>query len=148
MGILAGAPTAERIPGRWRNWLSLLLASSSSSVRLNVARGPWIIHKRGLRQGDPMSPLLFIIAIDTLQYIFEKATEEGLLSPLRDRTARLRLSLYVDAVALFINPSKENADMTMEIMHHFRLATGLKINMSKSYVVPIRCSQVNLDEVL
>jgi retron-type reverse transcriptase len=55
---------------RWHNWLSLLLASSSSNVRLNGVCGPWIKHKRGLIQGDPLSPLLFIIEIDTLQFIF------------------------------------------------------------------------------
>jgi hypothetical protein len=135
-------------PVRWRNWLSLLLASSLSSVRLNGAHGPWTIHKRSLRQGNPLSPLLFIIAIDTLQYIFQKATEEGLLSPLRDRTARLQLSLYADDAAVFINPTKVDVDMTMEIMHPFGQATGLKINTSKSSVALIRCSQVNLDEVL
>jgi hypothetical protein len=71
---------------RWRSWLALLPSSSSSSVRLNGVKGPWIKHQRGLQQGDPFSPYLFILAIDTLQFILQKATQEGLLTPLRDRT--------------------------------------------------------------
>jgi hypothetical protein len=51
-----------------------------------------------------MSPYLFILAIDTLQAVLQKATEEGLLSPLRDRTTRLRLSLYANDAAVFVNP--------------------------------------------
>jgi hypothetical protein len=47
----------------------------------------------------PLSPFLFILAIDFLQYILQRATEEGLLSPLQDITARLQLSLYVDDTA-------------------------------------------------
>jgi hypothetical protein len=49
----------------------LLLSSSSSSVRMNGVQGPWIKHKRGLKQGDPLSPYMFILAIDTLQCILK-----------------------------------------------------------------------------
>jgi hypothetical protein len=96
----------------------------------------------------PLSPFLFILAIDSLRFILGKATEDGLLSPLRDRTARLRLSLYADDAAVFLNPVREEVDVLMEIMHKFREAMGLRINVQKSIVVLIRCSQVNLDDVL
>jgi mannosylglycoprotein endo-beta-mannosidase len=43
---------------RWRSWVSTLLSSSSTSITLNGARGQWYKHFRGLRQGDPLSPML------------------------------------------------------------------------------------------
>jgi hypothetical protein len=46
-------------PPKWRKWLSLLLASSLSAVRLNGKRGTWIKHRRGLRQGDPLVTFSF-----------------------------------------------------------------------------------------
>jgi hypothetical protein len=98
--------------------------------------------------GDPLSPFLFILAIDTLQFIFQKAIDEGLLSPLRERTTRIRLSLYVDDAALFLNPTKADVEMTIQIMHMFRMASGLKINTGKSSVVPIRCQEIDTDDVL
>jgi hypothetical protein len=64
----------------------------------------------------PLSPFLFILAIDFLQYILQRATEEGLLSPLQDLTARLQLSLCVDDTTVFINSVKEEVDTLMEIM--------------------------------
>jgi hypothetical protein len=91
---------------------------------------------------------LFILAIDTLQYVFTWSTEAELISPLRDRTARLRLSLYVDDVAVFANPVQSDVDMIMLIMYHFGEATGLRVNVSKSSATTIRCSQINLDQVL
>jgi hypothetical protein len=92
-----------------------------------------------------LSPYLFILAIDTLQYIFQKATTEELLTPLRDRAARLRLSLYADDATVFVNPNRSNIDMVMAIMQSFGEASGLRINMSKSFVAPIKCSQLNQD---
>lgn len=68
---------------RWRNWITKILASSSSSVLLNGIPGPSIAHKRGLRQGDPLSPYLFILAIDVMQRLLDMATEDGELTPMR-----------------------------------------------------------------
>jgi hypothetical protein len=64
----------------------------------------------------PLSPFLFILVIDSLQYILQRATEEGFLSHLQDRTARLQLSLYADNAAVFVNPVKEEVDTLMKIM--------------------------------
>jgi hypothetical protein len=63
--------------------------------------------------------------------------------------ARLRLSLYADDVAVFINPCKENVDMAMEIMCRLDAVIGLCIKTTKSLVAPIQCSQiVDMDAVL
>jgi hypothetical protein len=62
--------------------------------------------------------------------------------------ARLRLSPYADDATLFVNPSKQDVDNTVAIMTWFGKETGMCMNMNKSAVLPIRCGQLYIEEVL
>jgi hypothetical protein len=96
----------------------------------------------------PIVPYLFILTIDTLQDILNKATEEGLLSPLQDRAAHIQLFLYADNAAVFLNPVRREVDLIMAAMQHFGEAMGLCINVNKNTATPIHCSRIDLDSVL
>lgn len=135
-------------PARWNDWLAAILRTSSSTIMLNGCPGTHIAHRRGLRQGDPLSPHPFILAIDVLNNIFEKATEIGALSKLKGRQARLRLSMYADDAVIFTNPIREDIKCMMDIMTAFGEATGLKINVQKSIVAPIQCAGLDMDHIL
>jgi hypothetical protein len=78
----------------WRDMLSGLLTSSSTQVLLNGIPGSPISHQRGLRQGDPLSPMLFILVMDVLNLIVTRASNEGLLQPLSSQSIQHRVSLY------------------------------------------------------
>jgi hypothetical protein len=116
-------------------------------VLLNDTEGKQIRHARGLRQGDPLSPYLFILAIDALHRVLEQATADGILSPLRGREAKLRLSLYADDAMVFLNPVKEEVAF-FDILDRFGSSTGLRLNLEKCIVAPIRCAELNLDNIL
>lgn len=63
-----------------------------------------IKHQRGLCQGDPLSPMLFILVMDVLGVLFTKAEEVGLLQQLSVKKKLNRISMYADDVALFLHP--------------------------------------------
>lgn len=104
-------------PTRWRDWIAALLSTSSSRVMLNgIPNGP-ISHERGLRQEDPLFPLLFVIAIEPLRALLQLATEKGLLSKLRGRSLNIRV-LHADDTALFVNTTKEDIGVLTEPQSH------------------------------
>ena len=135
-------------PCKFRNWIAALLSSSSSRVLLNGLPGPPIKHGRGFRQGDPISPLLFVLAIDPLQHILDIATHKGIIHRIRSRGVMMRTSLYADDAAIFMAPIKKDIDNLSVILRGFGEVTGLCTNFCKSSVVPIRCNHLPLEHIL
>lgn len=60
---------------RWRDIISLIWSTTSSRIILNGEPGRPLKHRCGLPQGDPLSPMLFILAMDAIQKLLEKATD-------------------------------------------------------------------------
>lgn len=88
-----------------------------------------IYHRRGLRQGDHSSPMLFL-DMDVLNCLITRACEQGLLQPLLRQGNGQRVSLYAENVVLFLQPMEE-LFLTKEILRIFRVASGLVTNISK-----------------
>lgn len=69
----------------WCNLLSSLLSTASTKILVSGEPGEAIRHQRGLRQGDPLSPMLFILVMDVLNSLFAKARRGGALTTARKR---------------------------------------------------------------
>lgn len=65
---------------RWRTWMAALWCTASSTYLVNRECGKRVLHCKGVRQGDPLSPMIFLLAIEPLHRLFQKAQEEGLLA--------------------------------------------------------------------
>jgi len=76
----------------------------------------WTRHARGVRQGDPLSPMLFILAMDPLQRLLDLATQQGILTPLPITAAKWRTSMYADDAAIFVNPTKDDVEAVKIIL--------------------------------
>ena len=135
-------------PTRWTNWITSILATSTSRVLLNGIPLDPIPHDRGVRQGDPLSLPLFILAVDPLPRLLSIATARGLLSKLRGRAARFRASLYADDAAIFIRPDCTDISNLAQLLHNFGEASGLITNLTKTSVTPISCEGIDLQTLL
>ena len=121
---------------------------TSSQILLNGILGPSIPHGRGLRQGDPLSPLLFILAIDPLQRLLSLAMKAGILTKIARERARLRVSMYADDAVIFLRPEKHEVRALSHLLNLFEQMTGLQTNVQKSSIAPICYDSLDLDDIL
>jgi hypothetical protein len=132
---------------RSRDILSLIWSSTTSRIMLNGAPGRPIRHYRALHQGDPLSPMLFIFAMDPIQRMLDPTTQEGLLTPIGAEPVKMRTSLYADDDVPFLCPNSSDISNIKFLLEKFRQATGLSTNFQKSEVFPIRCDPLNISGI-
>ncbi|KAM0866543.1 hypothetical protein ACQ4PT_042573 [Festuca glaucescens] len=124
-------------------WISMvvgLLNTASTRVLVNGVAGDLIYNRHGLRQGDPLSPLLFDSIMEVLHLLLQKAASDGLLSDLAPRGLRYCTSMYADDVVTFLKPERLHLLACAAIVEDFGEASGLRTNRAKCSLHPICCS--------
>jgi retron-type reverse transcriptase len=64
---------------KWLQWMDMIMSLGTSSIMLNGVLKKMFHCKRGVHQGDPLSPLLFVLAADLLQSMLNKAKDTSII---------------------------------------------------------------------
>ncbi len=108
--------------------VKLLYAQPHASVRTNNVHSTYFPLSRSTRQGCPLSPLLFAIAIEPLALLL-RATEE--FSGIERGKTEHKVSLYADDLLLYISHPVKSVPVILEILKEFGAISGYKLNLSK-----------------
>lgn len=105
-------------------------------IQLNGEEVSQVSPSRGLRQGDPLSPYLFIIGMEGLSALLRKAVSDGNMHGIKVCYHAPAIShlLFADDCFIFCEASPQEATFLMEVLHIFELFSGQKVNVEKSSV--------------
>jgi hypothetical protein len=136
-------------PSRWVEWIQGILKSETSTTLLNGTVGKVFHCRRGVRQGDHLSPLLFVLAADLLQSIVSKVKNMGRLRVLVNvgYTSDFPIIQYVDDTLLIMDACPLQLFTIKTILNTFTDSTGLKVNYSKSNLYTINILEERLNHL-
>ena len=97
---------------------------------------------KGLQQGDPLSPYLFVMGMEVLSTLIRRVVEGGFLSGCRIRgggrqSVHISHLLFADDTIVFCEARKEHLTHLSWILFWFEAASGLRINLDKSEIIPV-----------
>lgn len=129
-------------PFAYIKWIMSCIKDVSYSVLLNGEATPFFLSERGLRQGCPLSPLLFLLIMEGLSRSIIVAQNINELVGIKiSENFYLTHLLFVDDVLIFLNGSIGDSSVLHNIFKLFQQATGMMINEGKSTITIIGFSQ-------
>ena len=98
---------------KWLGWMWSCLSSTKFSVLVNGVLAGFFPSTKGLRQGDPLSPYLFVMGMEVLDVLIRRAVEGGFLSRCSIRggsrsTLNISHLFFADDIIVFCEASKEH----------------------------------------
>lgn len=123
-------------PEVWRQWIMQTVHGVRVCININGQRSGYFRTYKGLRQGEPLSPLLFNLVADTLSSLMDKSISKGHIKGVLADLLPGGIShiQYADDTVLMIDGSDRSILTLKVILYCFEWLSGLKINYHKSEV--------------
>ncbi|KAK3224465.1 hypothetical protein Dsin_011490 [Dipteronia sinensis] len=124
---------------RWRGWMTSCIASPTLSTLVNGSPTKEFGLERGLRQGDPLSPYLFNIAVKVLNQLLKKARELNTLRGAIFGSGKEHIThlQFTDDTIIFLEPNRGYLLNLKRILRCYEMASGLRINFQKSCIIKV-----------
>ena len=122
------------------SWFNILYKNSSSCVINNGMFSEFFQLGRSCRQGDPLSPYLFILAIEPLA---EEIKQNSKIKGLQFQATNIKIGQYADDTFLLLDGSEMSLRESLLVLKKFEFCSGLKVNVDKTQVVWLGSSRNN-----
>lgn len=124
------------------SWIKVLYSSPLAAVRTNNNLSSYFPLHRGTRQGCPLSPLLFAIAIEPLALVLRGEIN---IKGIRRYDSDNKVSLYADDMLLYLSHPLTSLPNTLNLLEEFGKISGYKINLQKCEIMPVNVVAKQID---
>jgi hypothetical protein len=136
-------------PSLWRKWMMECISTPSVSILVNGSPTDEFCLERGLRQGDPLSPFLFLIAAEGLHVMMNTMVEQDMFIPYRvgaHGNVDISHLQFADDTLLVGVKSWGNIRILKSVLMLFKSVSGLKVNFHKSMLYGVNVADSRLHE--
>lgn len=121
---------------KWRKWMKKCYGTAHYSVLVNGSLVEHFHGFRGLQQGDPLSPFLFLVVAEVVGALISKAFLGGLIGGFEVRPNGLKVShlQFANDTLIMCRASKDQVKYLRCVVRCFEVVLGLKVNLNKSKI--------------
>jgi hypothetical protein len=129
---------------RWCKWIKACISGAHFSILINGAPAGFFASSQGVRQGDPLSPFLFIIMAEALSRLINSFNQKGLWKGINIIGTSLSIthSLFADDTLLFGSSTYQEAQSMKKAIDLYTQVSGQCINATKSKIYVFNTSQL------
>ncbi|XP_048634841.1 uncharacterized protein LOC125608411 [Brassica napus] len=140
---------ALNLPSDYIQWLSTCYSSPTFSVGINGRLHGFFNGTRGLRQGDPLSPYLFGIVINTLSQKLNEAAQSGLIGYHPNcKDSNLTHLCFADDLLIFTDGSITSVQGVLQVLSDFEALSGLSISIAKSSIFTSGLTEAETESII
>lgn len=120
----------------WIDWVLQCISSVSYSFLINESVHGQVATTRGIRQGDPLSPYIFILCGEVLSGLCKKSQRSGHMAGIRAgrHSPRINHLLFADDTIFFLKTDPGSVESLVNTLHKYETASGQMINANKSSI--------------
>ena len=118
------------------HWIKVFYQNIKSTVIVNNKPTPWFFVERGCRQGDPISPYIFLLCSEVLAHMIRQNKE---IKGYTIFDQEIKISQYADDTSLFLDGSQKSFETCVDVILEYAKYSGLAMNFEKTKAVWFGC---------
>jgi hypothetical protein len=122
----------------WCSWIFFCISSVRFSVLVNGSPKGFFDNSRGIRLGDPFSPLLFVFVMKALSRLLSAGINDGLLEGFKVGNVTVSHLLFADDTLIFCKDNPDQSAYLWGMFLLFEAASRLKVNLANLVLIPMR----------